>query len=124
MTGIELGLGLAPSGDVVDDELREVLVAVADRDVLDSLGRKFSRPGRLARRSVAFQARPRCRDPVVEALAGIGEVAVPSERGRAVLIRVVGAEPAQVQCGELPDEFGVPMPERRHDGCGEPVRAS
>jgi len=36
--------------------------------------------GRLARRAVTLEARPTCRHPVVEALAGVGEVAVPSGR--------------------------------------------
>lgn len=69
-----------------------------------------------------MRARSRCRDPVAKSLAGICEVSVPAEWRGAVL--VVGAEPVQVKCGELPDELGVAVPEGRHDGRRESVRSS
>ncbi len=117
----ECCLDLAPLGDV--DELHKVLVTITDDDVFHRVGRQFTWPSSLPRRPVAFQPRPRDRDPVAKPLAGIGEVTVPAEWGGAVLVGVVGAEPVQVQRGELSDEFGVPMPERRHDGCWQTVGA-
>ncbi|TFB74801.1 hypothetical protein E3O06_06785 [Cryobacterium glaciale] len=42
---IERGLGLVPPGDVVDNELHEVLVAIADDDIFDGVGKRFSWPG-------------------------------------------------------------------------------
>ena len=71
----------APPSDVVDDELNEVRVAVNDDDVLDGVGGRFSWPRSLPRRPVAFRPGFRHRYPVAEALAGIGEVSVPAERG-------------------------------------------
>lgn len=119
----ECGLGLAPLGDVVDDELHKVLIAITDDDVSHGVGRQFTEPSRPPCCPVSIEPRARDRDPVAKPLADISEVAVQAERGRAVLVRVVGAEPVQVQCGEFPDQFRVPMPERRHDGCRQPVGA-
>ena len=93
MTGIELGFGPAASYDVLDYELGEVPVAVADRNVLHGIGGWFSWPNCLPSGAVAVKARAGGGYPVVEALAGVREVAVPAERGRAVLVGVVGAEP-------------------------------
>ena len=124
MTGMELGLGPAASSYVVADELGEVRVAVADRNVLHCIGGWFSRPGCLTGRPVSVKTCAGCCHPVVETLAGIREVAMPAERGRAVLVGVVGAEPMQVQCRELPDQLGVSVPERWHDGRWEPIRPS
>ena len=121
---VERCLCFAPPSHVVDDELHEVLVTIPNDDIFDGVGRLFARPRSLPRRSVSLQPRARHRDPVAEPLAGIREVTVPAERGGDVLVGVVGAEPVQVQRGEFPDEFGVSMPERRHNGCQQPVGAS
>jgi hypothetical protein len=97
---------------------------VGDDDVLDSIRWTFPWPSRLARRPIPLQAGTSCRHPVAKALSGVGEVAMPSQRRRAVLLGIVGAQPVHVQRGKLPHEFGVPMPERRNDGRREAVRPS
>ena len=117
-------LGFAASVDVLDDEQHEVLVAIADDNVFDRVGRRFPWPRSLPRRPVPLQPGPRHCHPVAEPLAGIREITVPAERGGAVLVGVEGAEPVQVERGEFPDELWVPMPEWRHDGCWQPVGAS
>ena len=78
---IRRSIGLAPPGDVVYDELHEVLVAIADDHVFDGVCRRFAWPWSLARRPVALKPRPRNRDPVAKPLAGIREVSMPAERG-------------------------------------------
>lgn len=55
---IEGDLSLTPPGDVVDDELHEVLITIANDDILDGVGGRFPRLCRLPSGSVAFQARP------------------------------------------------------------------
>ena len=45
-------------------------------------------------------------DPVAEAVAGIGQVAVPSQGCGAALFGVVGVQLMQVQRGQLPQQFG------------------
>ena len=90
---LKLDLDLAASGDVSNDKSRKVVVAVFDHDILDRLGGRFSRPDSLPRGSITLESRPRRRYPVVETLSGVGEVTVPAEWCRTVLIRVVGAEP-------------------------------
>ena len=77
----ECCLGLTPPSDVVDDELHKVLVAVAVDDVFGCVCGRFSWPGSLASRPVAFQARPRLCHPVAKPLAGIREIAMPAEQG-------------------------------------------
>ncbi len=124
LTAVKVSLSLSPSGDIVGDELHEVLIAITDHCVVDGFGVRLAGPSCLAGRSVAIQPCPGRRDPVVESLACVGKVAVPAKGGRAVLVGVVGAEAVQVQCGELPNELGMAMPEGRHDGRRESVRPS
>ena len=44
-----------------------------------------------------------------------------AERGRCVLLGVVGREPVKVQCGQFPYEFRVVVPEWRHHRDGQTV---
>lgn len=111
----ESNLGGAATGDVVDDKAHEVVVAVGDLYFFDCVCRRLARPGGLPCRSVAVEPGARRGDPVVETLAGVGEVSVPAEGRGAVLVGVVGAKPVQVECGEFPDQFRVAVPERRND---------
>ena len=53
---MEGGLGLSAPSHVVDDELHEVFVTVADHDVFHSAGWRFSGPDGLPCWAVAFQA--------------------------------------------------------------------
>jgi hypothetical protein len=54
----EGSLSLSPMGDVLDHELYEVLIAIADDHVLDRVGRRFSWPRGLPRSPVPLQPRP------------------------------------------------------------------
>jgi hypothetical protein len=93
---VQPGLGFAAPRDIVHHELHEVLFTIADHDVLDDIRGCIAWPSGLTGRSVALESGARCCYPVVEALPGVGEVAVPAEWGGAVLVGVVGAEPVQV----------------------------
>lgn len=110
--------------DIRDDELHEVGVAVRDLDFFDRAHRRFAWPGRLTCGAVAVEAGSGSGNPVVEAVACVGEVAMPAEGGGAVLLGVVGTEPVKVQGGEFPHEFGVPVPERRDHRGGQTIRAA
>ena len=57
----------------------------------------FTGPARLASRAVPVEPSAARRYPIAKASAGVGEVAVPAQRRGPVLLRVVGAQPVQVQ---------------------------
>lgn len=89
---------LAAAVDVVGHELDEVLGPVDDgllgRGLVDV--RVFAGPDGLSRGAVAVEAGAAGRDPVAEAFAGVGEVAVPADGCGAVRFGVVGIQPVQV----------------------------
>lgn len=66
----------------------------------------FAGPGGLSDGSVSVEAGVGGGDPVTQAMAGVGEVAVPVQGRGAGLFAVVGPQPLQVQRGQLPDQFG------------------
>ena len=70
--------GTAARGDIVEDELHEVLIPVSDDRVLDRACRVLAGPGGLPGRAVSVETGSGSGDPVAEPLAGVGEVAVPS----------------------------------------------
>ena len=113
MRAVERFLGSLTFGDLVEHELHEVFGTVGDDDILDRRGWVLAGPARLPCRSVSVEPGAGRRYPIAEPGAGVGEVAVPSQRRGAVLLGVVGAQPVQVERREFPDQFGVPMPERR-----------
>jgi hypothetical protein len=123
-SGIELVLGLAARGDIVEDELHEVLIPVSDDRVLDRACRVLAGPGGLPGRAVSVETGAGSGDPVAEPLAGVGEVAVPAQRRGAVLLRVVGGQPVQVQSAQLPQQLRVAVPERRNYRSRQPVGAA
>src|SRR5688572_7690072 len=88
-----------PAGDVFNDESAEIGSTVLNRDLFDRRRRILPGPRGLTCRPVAVEARATGRDPVVQALAGLGEVLVPAEGSGAMLLLVVCAEPVQVQGG-------------------------
>ena len=99
--------------DLVDDVLDEVGVSVGDDGfVVGGLG-VFAGPGGLAGGAASVQAGAGGGDPVAQAVAGVGEVAVPAQGCGTVLFGVAGAQSVQVQRGQFPDQFGVAMPVRR-----------
>mgnify|MGYP001020131423 CR=1 FL=1 len=118
---VERVFGVLALVDLVEDELDEVFVAVGDRRLVHVISGFFARPGGLAGGTVAVQPGAGGSDPVAQALAGVGEVAMPAQWCGAVLVGVVGAQPVEVEGGEFPEEFGVAVPVGRDDGCGEPV---
>ena len=95
---VELFLSVVAAPNIVQNEADEVGVAVGYDRLLDRFARVFSRPYGLTGRSVAIQPGAGCGYPVTQALPCIDKVAVPAQWGRAVLVRVLGAQPVQVQC--------------------------
>jgi len=87
---------LAACGDIVEDELHEVLISVSDDRVLDWACRVLPGPGGLPGGAVSVETGSGSCDPVTEPLAGVGEVAMPAQRGGAVLLRVVGGQLMQM----------------------------
>ena len=69
------------SSDVLDDELDEIGAAVLNDDLGPGRLGVFALPSRLSRRSVVVEAGPAGGDPFAQSLAGVGEVAVPHNRG-------------------------------------------
>lgn len=57
----------------------------------------------------------------MQPLLGVSEVAVPADRGRTVLLRLVCAQPVLAQRRQLPGEFGMPVPQRWDDADAESV---
>jgi hypothetical protein len=100
--------------EVLIDERHEVSTAVSD----DGLGMitvvgSFARPEGVPGGAVAIEFGAAGGDPFAEAFAGVGEVAVPAERCRAVLVGVVGAE-VRAQLGadeqhQRPNQMKGPM---------------
>jgi hypothetical protein len=99
----ESSLGMSAAVHVVGYKPDEVLVAVRDDGLARFCDRLFAWPIGLSSGPVAVESGAGSGDPVAQALPGIGEVAMPAEWCRSVLIWAVGADPVQVQRGEFPD---------------------
>ena len=100
--------------NLVDDELHEVGIAVSD-DLLDVFDRVIlTGPDCQPCGPVSIETGATRGHPVAEPLPRVSEVSMPAQWGRAVLVRVIGAEPVQMQRSQFPDEFGMAVPKRRN----------
>src|SRR5690606_12931628 len=98
--------------NLVDDELHEVGIAVSD-DLLDDLDRAIlTGPDRQPCGPVSIETGATRGHPVAQTLLRVSEVSMPAQWGRAVLVRVIGAEPVQMERRQLPEQLGVSVPER------------
>src|SRR5699024_4643565 len=74
----------------------EVGIPVSD-DLFDDLDRSiFTGPEGLASRTIPIEPCATCGDPIAQTLPRIGEVSMPPQWRRSILVRVIGAEPVQV----------------------------
>ena len=75
----QLRFCVASPHHVRHNPLNEVLVSIFYQDFLNRSGRRFAGPWGLPGGAIAFKTSPRRRYPVPEALASVGEIAVPAE---------------------------------------------
>lgn len=110
--------------NLVDDELHEVGIAVSDDllDVFDSV--ILTGPDCQPCGPVSIETGAACGHPVAQPLPRVSEVSMPAQWGRAVLVRVIGAEPVQMERRQLPEQLGVSVPEWWDHRRWEPVLQS
>ena len=72
-------------------------IPTADGTAAPASAQQSASARELAERAVVVESGAAGGDPFAEPLAGVGEVAMPPERGTAVLLGVVGTQPVQMQ---------------------------
>lgn len=100
-SGDEVVFGLLASADVCDHKVHEILVPIDDLYVLNRCDGVFTGPDGLARGPVPIEPGTTGGHPVAQPLPRVNEVPMPAERCASGLLRVVGAQPVQVQGAQL-----------------------